>query len=139
MDEPQTQGATPPKPNGGENASSNNDKPSLWKRRPIVIVGTIALAFLLVWAFGAVAKSFSHETTDDAFLSADIVSISPKVSGEVKEVFVKDNQIVKAGEPLVQIDSRDFDTAVAQKKAAVATADATTNMIEATFKKVGVA
>ena len=84
-----------------------------------------------------VAKGFSHESTDDAFLAADIVSISPKVSGEVTKVFVKDNQEVKAGDPLVQIDLRDFETAVAQKKAALDTANANTNVIASTFKLLG--
>lgn len=136
MDEPQTQGATPPKTNGGENANGN--KISIWKRRPVVIVGTIGLAALLIWGLGKVAKGFSHEGTDDAFLAADIVSISPKVSGEVTRVFVRDNQEVKAGDPLVQIDPRDFETALAQKTAALGAADANTNVILASFKMLGV-
>jgi membrane fusion protein (multidrug efflux system) len=136
MDEPQTQGDNPPKNKvGGDDKSG---KPSIWKRTPTVIVGTIALAALLIWGVGIFARSFSHVSTDDAFLAADIVSISPKVSGEVKQVFVKDNQIVKAGEPLVQIDPRDFDTATAQKQAALAAADANTNLIEASFKMLAV-
>ena len=128
MDEPQTQGATPPKRNGG------GESLSIWQRRPTVILGTLAIAALLIWGLGMYARSFSHEGTDDAFLAADIVSISPKISGEVTGVFVKDNQIVKAGEPLVQIDPRDFQTATAQKQAALATASANTNVIVATFK-----
>jgi len=136
MDEPQTQGSAPPK--AGGDSDSTKAKPSLWKRRPVVVAGTLALAVLLICGFGMVAKSFSHEGTDDAFLASDIVSISPKVSGEVIEVFVKDNQKIKAGDPLVLIDPRDFDTAVAQKKAALATANANTNVIESTFKLLGV-
>ena len=136
MDEPQTQGATPPKTNGGENANGN--KISIWKQRPVVIVGTIGLAALLIWGLGKVANGFSHEGTDDAFLAADIVSISPKVSGEVTRVFVRDNQEVKAGDPLVQIDPRDFETALAQKTAALGAADANTNVILASFKMLGV-
>ena len=85
-----------------------------------------------------VAKSFSHESTDNAFLAADIVSIAPKVSGQVKQVFVNDNQDVKAGDPLVQIDSRDFDTALAQKHAALVAANANTNLIAASFQMLGV-
>ena len=136
MDEPQTQGAAPPKKNGGDDDQSK--KPSLWKRRPAVLIGTLAIAALLIWGFGIFARTFSHERTDDAFLAADIVSISPKVSGEVTEVFVQDNQIVKAGEPLVQIDPRDLETAMAQKQAALSAADANTNVIEASFKMLGV-
>jgi membrane fusion protein, multidrug efflux system len=138
MDEPQTQGAAPPKTNGGEAANSKNKKTSGWKGRPMVIIGTVALAGLLIWGFGKFAKGFSHEGTDDAFLAANTVSISPKVPGEVTEVFVKDNQMVKAGDPLVQIDPRDFRTAVAQKTAALAAAAANTNVILSSFKMLGV-
>jgi membrane fusion protein (multidrug efflux system) len=136
MDEPQTQGGASPKDEGDSNVSK--EKPSIWKRPAVVIVGTVVLAILLIWGLGMVAKGFSHESTDDAFLAADIVSISPKVSGEVTKVFVKDNQEVKAGDPLVQIDQRDFETAVEQKKAAFATANANTNVIASTFKLLGV-
>jgi membrane fusion protein (multidrug efflux system) len=136
MDERETQGGAPPKRGGDSNSSK--EKPSFWKRPAVVVLGTVALAFLLIWGLGMVAKSFSHESTDDAFLASDMASISPKVSGEVINVFVKDNQMVKTGDPLVQIDSRDFDTAVAQKTAALAAANANTNVIGASFKMLGV-
>ena len=132
MDEPQTQKADSQKQNGGKN--DDVSKPSLWKNPLVVVIGTLALAALLIWGCGKVANGFSHESTDDAFLAADIVSIAPKVSGQVTKVFVYDNQIVKAGDPLVQIDPRDFDTAVAQKKAAQVAANANTNVIESSFQ-----
>ena len=131
MEEPQTQGAAPPKPNGGTNDHSKG--PSFWQRPLAIIIGTLVLAALLIWAGGAVARGFSHESTDDAFLAADIVSVSPKVSGQVTQVFVVDNQMVKAGDPLVQIDPRDFETATSQKKAALEAANANTNVIESSF------
>ena len=136
MDEPQSQGAPPPKTNGGGN--DNSTKPAFWQRKPVVIVGTLALAALMIWGFGMLARSFSHESTDDAFLAADIVSIAPKVAGEVTEVFVRDNQLVKAGDPLVQIDTRDYSIAVAQKHAALQAANANTNVIESSFQMLGV-
>jgi len=136
MDEPQTAGGTPPKTNGGETALSK--KRSIWKQPPAIIIGTIILAAIFIWGLGMVAQSFSHETTDDAFLAGDIVSIAPRISGQVKEVFVQDNQMVKKGDPLVQIDPRDFDTALAQKKAALVAADSNTNLILATFKMLEV-
>jgi membrane fusion protein (multidrug efflux system) len=138
MDEPQTQSGTPPKDAGSPGISKEKEKPSIWKRPPVVIAGTVILGLLLIWGLGMVAKGFSHESTDDAFLASDIVSISPKVSGEVTKVFVKDNQEVKAGDPLVQIDPRDFETAVKQKSAALAAANANTNVIQASFKMLGV-
>ena len=138
MDESHSPGATPLKASGGEGAVSKNEKTSFWKRRPVVVIGTVALAAILIWGLGSLARSFSHEGTDDAFLAADIVSIAPRVAGQVKEVFVKDNQIVKAGDPLVEIDPRDYQTAVAQKSAALAAANANTNVIASSFKMLAV-
>ena len=136
MDESQIQEAKPPKQNNAKKEHSG--KPPFWKRLPVVVMGTIAIAAILIWGCGKVASSFSHQGTDDAFLAADIVSIAPKVSGQVTHVFVEDNQTVKAGDPLVQIDPRDYDTSVAQKKAALQAADANTNVIESSFRMLEV-
>lgn len=141
MDEPQRPGGTPPKSNGGDTAHStdkNNTKRSFWKRPATIIIGTIALGAIFIWGLGLVARSLSRESTDDAFLAADIVTIAPRISGQVKEVFVMDNQLVKKGDLLVQIDPRDFDTALAQKKAALIAADSNTNVILSTFKMLEV-
>lgn len=137
MDKPQTTVATPPRTNGGDTDLSSK-KRSVWKQPLTIILGTIILGAFFIWGLGMLAESFSHETTDDAFLAANIVSIAPRISGQVKEVFVQDNQMVKKGDPLLQIDPRDFDTALAQKKAALVAADSNTNLILSTFKMLEV-
>lgn len=58
-----------------------------------------------------------EETTDNAFLQADKVVVAPKVGGFVAEVFVTDNQPVKAGQVLARIDDRDFRVAFLQSQA----------------------
>jgi membrane fusion protein (multidrug efflux system) len=63
-----------------------------------------------------------HEETDDAQIEADIIPIIPRVSGYVKEVRVKDNQIVHKGDTLIIIDDRDYKITVMQAEAALATA-----------------
>jgi membrane fusion protein (multidrug efflux system) len=63
-------------------------------------------------------------TTDDAYVDAHSVLISPKVSGYISEVPVDDNQAVKAGEVLARIDQRDYQTALDQARANVAAAQA---------------
>jgi membrane fusion protein, multidrug efflux system len=87
---------------------------------PIVIV----FALLLV---GAVAAYYfiavrPYETTDDAFVDGHAIQISPQVAGRVLKLFINDNQFVKKGDPLVQIDPRDYDTALAQARANLAAA-----------------
>jgi len=64
------------------------------------------------------------EDTDDAQVDAYISSISPRVAGTVLRVLVEDNQQVKQGDPLVELDAADLEVAVAQARAAVAQAQA---------------
>ena len=58
-------------------------------------------------------------STDDAYLEADSVIISPKVSGYIEDVSVSDNQSVIAGYPLARIDDRDYRTALSVAQANV--------------------
>src|SRR5262249_28543538 len=64
------------------------------------------------------------ETTNDAYVKADYTPVAPKVSGYIAAVRVDDNQAVKAGQILAQIDDRDFKAALAQAQADVANAEA---------------
>ena len=63
-------------------------------------------------------------STDDAYVQAHSVLISPKVSGYISEVPVDDNQVVKAGQVLARIDPRDYRTALAHARADVEAARA---------------
>jgi membrane fusion protein (multidrug efflux system) len=62
--------------------------------------------------------------TDDAYVAADSVLVSPKISGYLAQVLVQDNQSVRAGEVLARIDDRDYRTALDQARADVAAARA---------------
>ncbi len=63
-----------------------------------------------------------HEETDDAQIVANISPVIPRVAGYVKEVRVKDNQVVKKGDTLLLLDDRDLALRVQQAEAALATA-----------------
>ncbi len=63
-------------------------------------------------------------STDDAYVAADSVITSPKVSGYLAQVLVQDNQTVHAGQVLTRIDDRDYRTALDQTRADVAAAEA---------------
>jgi membrane fusion protein (multidrug efflux system) len=63
-------------------------------------------------------------STDDAYVKADSTTVAPKVSGYLREVLVGDNERVKAGEVLAQVDERDFRVALDQAKSDVAAANA---------------
>jgi membrane fusion protein (multidrug efflux system) len=66
----------------------------------------------------------AHESTDDAQIDGDISSISPRVTGTVASVHVVDNQRVRAGDLLVELDPADYQAALAQARANVDQAEA---------------
>jgi membrane fusion protein, multidrug efflux system len=108
------------------NRSSDKDKKQSLFRRPSVIVVAAALAVVGI-GYGAFAMfhSFTHESTDDAFIDVHFVSVAPKIGGRVAVVHVDDNQLVKKGDVLVEIDPGDFQVALAQAKANLAKDKAT--------------
>jgi membrane fusion protein (multidrug efflux system) len=82
-----------------------------------------AAAFLLLLAGGvaygahALRATWGTESTDDAFVEGHLVYVSPRVSGQVLEVLVDENQEVAAGAPLVRIDAADYEARVAHARA----------------------
>jgi membrane fusion protein, multidrug efflux system len=97
------------------------ERPSLlatMRRHPgataaVVLAVVAVLAAVLIWWLNA----RHYESTDDAFIDARTVQISPQVGGVIVDVPVTDNQPVTAGSPLVNIDPRDYQVAVAQAQA----------------------
>jgi len=70
-------------------------------------------------------------STDDAYVQADMAFISPKISGYVDQLKVSENQVVKAGDPLLVVDDGDYRIAVAQAEAQIATLSKTLDRIDA--------
>ncbi|MBO0735129.1 MAG: HlyD family secretion protein [Alphaproteobacteria bacterium] len=101
------------------------------------VVAGLAVAALAVGVIGGLywwnVLRF-RQTTDDAYVQADVTVISPKVEGYIKKVRVADNQNVAEGAILFVIDDRDFKAKVAQAEAVVATGEATIATYESRFK-----
>src|SRR5438045_248012 len=116
--------------------SSKKEKKQSLFRRPGVIVAAAALTIAGI-GYGAFTMfhSFTHETTDDAFIDVHFVSVAPKIAGRVSVVHVDDNQLVKKGDVLVEIDPRDFQVALAQAKANLARDKATQIQAELNEKR----
>ncbi|MFC6336294.1 HlyD family efflux transporter periplasmic adaptor subunit [Pseudomonas sp. CCM 7891] len=74
------------------------------------------------------------EETDDAYVRADWVAVSPRVAGYVAQVLVEDNQAVKAGDLLVCIDGRDFTERRNSAQAQLQQAQAAANAQQATLQ-----
>lgn len=96
--------------------------PHKTSRRPLIIGGVVSLVAaggLVYWLHGR-----HFEDTDDAQIDGTISNVSPRVSGNVSAVYVVENQTVKMGDVLAEIDPEDLRISVEQAKASVALAQA---------------
>jgi membrane fusion protein (multidrug efflux system) len=112
--------APPPKP-------TQRPPTSLWSRLAIPLFAVIvALGFvaLATQRFDEWVGNSAVQTTNDAYVRAELTRLASRVSGEVLTVGVTDFQRVKAGDLLIQIDPADYQAQVAQSEAAVAAAQA---------------
>lgn len=78
---------------------------------------------LVIAIVGLFLYFHNRESTDDAQVDGHITPVASKIYGRVERVLVNDNQAVKAGDLLVQIDPADYQAAVDQAKAALALAE----------------
>ena len=80
-------------------------------------VTLIAIIAVLVGGF-IIFDAMKYQSTDDAYVETTTVSVSPKVSGQIVKVLVKDNQEVKAGDVVAVIDKVDYEVRLQQATAA---------------------
>jgi membrane fusion protein (multidrug efflux system) len=92
--------------------------------RTVMVIVTLAGAALLMAAILAYYFRFiaPYESTDDAFIQGNAAFISARISGQVERLMIDDNQRVKTGDPLLEIDDRDFQTQLALARANLAAA-----------------
>jgi membrane fusion protein (multidrug efflux system) len=113
--------ATPPDPH----------RQSLFRARPgvrIVLIAAIIgvlIAGILAWRYFA-----SYESTDDAQVDGHLMPLSARIPGYVAKVNVNDNQAVRAGTVLVEIDPRDYQAALNQARAALADAQSAAEALQ---------
>ena len=90
-----------------------------YKRRGVIIAAAVVLMLGAIFGVRYWLYSRSHESTDDAFIDGHIIQVSPKASGYVAKIYVTDNQQVKAGDLIVELDARDYEVRLQQAKAAL--------------------
>jgi membrane fusion protein (multidrug efflux system) len=88
----------------------------------VLVAGAIVVLFATRWDVWIGSRG--RQTTDDAYVRADITPLSAQVEGYVRRVPVQDFQLVKAGDLLVEIDDRDYQAKVAEAEADVLGAEA---------------
>ncbi|WP_338076714.1 HlyD family secretion protein [Chitinophaga solisilvae] len=108
-----------------------NSAPKKRSKGFIIVLGALVIGG---GAFGITKYIHAqhHEETDNAQIDANVSPVIPRVSGFVKEVRVKDNQLVKKGDTLVILDDRDLAIKVQQAQNALMTAQANLGAAEAT-------
>jgi membrane fusion protein, multidrug efflux system len=127
-EEPVRQTAPPPADDNFlvdlENHPLGQTKPPLLHGRGVVIAAAVVAALAIIYVATIFFHNLTHESTDDAFIDAHVVSVAPKIAGKIAAVEVSDNELVKKGQILLEIDSRDVDAEVARKRAALEVAKA---------------
>ncbi|MFN2549915.1 MAG: HlyD family secretion protein [Myxococcales bacterium] len=111
-----------PHEGNGEKQPEPRKDPKKARRTRMIIVAVVAIAVIAGFLWWLDARHF--EDTDDAQIDGNITAVSSRVPGTVVAVHVEDNQQVKAGDLLIELDPADLQVALAQARAAVALAQA---------------
>ncbi len=94
--------------------------PSGVRRRQILIAATIFLFIGALWFAYWMLHGRYHEDTEDAYVSGNIVQVTPQMSGTVVAIYADDTQRVKAGQILIKLDDSDALIALDQARAELA-------------------
>ena len=100
----------------------------------IRIAAVIVIIGVVIWAclrLTGLLHGSGTESTNDAYVEADFTLVAPRIPGQISDVLVEDNQVVKAGQLLVRIDDRDFKSALASAEAEVVTEKASVANLDA--------
>ena len=91
-------------------------------RPKMILAGLAGLVVVIAAIFYYLRFIAPFESTDDAFIDGYVTIVSPRVPGQILRLCVADNQAVKAGDLLVEIDPRDYAASLAQAQADLAAA-----------------
>lgn len=100
-----------------------------------LIASSVGLAAGIAGALWISAPATS-QTTDNAYVAADSTAVAPKIRGLVADVLVRDNETVRAGQPLVRIDPEEYDARVTSMRGALAHAEAGVKSAQAAIRSL---
>jgi membrane fusion protein (multidrug efflux system) len=107
-------------PSSSPSSTATSKRPAPRSRsRVLLLVGLLVLLAAVIWGIYWWVSGRFIENTDDAYLKADATVVAPKVAGYVAEVYVKSNQTVKKGDPLVRLDNRQYQAQLDQAQAGI--------------------
>jgi len=122
VDEKQTGAAGNHEPPDSQSKQEHGKHPTTRRKRVLLISGALVLviaAGYFLW------NAFRFENTDDAEVDGHVMPLSARISGQIKDVFVIEGQVVHAGDVLVTIDPQDYQVTADQAQANLADAFAT--------------
>src|SRR5437879_5455714 len=108
--------------------------PARKRRRKLILVGVVLVIAVLVIGVPRILRALHTVSTDDAYVNSYVTFVAPRVSGQVARVLVDDNNRVKKGDVLVELDPEPFRVQVAIKQAAVDSAQAELVVAQATVR-----
>ena len=111
---------TPPANNEPAKPSADPEAPRKFIGRFIGIAVMIGAVLLVFWVWNIIER---HPRTDDAIALANVIGIAPRVSGPIIKLNVQDNQQVKEGDVLFEIDPADYQLQLENTMAALASLD----------------
>ena len=103
--------------------------------KPKFFITLAVVALALVAALLLYARYLTKPWTRDAYVRANVVGVAPRIAGPIVQIPVKDNQAVKKGDLLFQIDPRTFQAALDQAKGVLAQTQAKLVDLEANAKR----
>jgi membrane fusion protein (multidrug efflux system) len=104
------------------NDATPEEAPEKNSRRKFVIIAVVIL--LVIGAAIFYWRSTFTEDTDDAQVDGDLYQVSSRVTGQVIKVYIDDNQQVQVGQPIAEIDPKDYQVALEQAQANLASSQA---------------
>ncbi len=92
------------------------------RKRALTILGVVVVIGAIVWAVFHFLLAAPEQETDDAYVAGDVVSITARDPGQVTAIHADNTQVVKAGQPLIDLDAATADVGVASAEAELARA-----------------
>ena len=90
-------------------------RPEYMKKR-VIVPAVTAIVFLICGIFYSIHTVY-YKSTDDAFIEGHVITVAPRVAGPVLHLNIEDNQEVKKGDFLLEIDPKDYEAKLKETKA----------------------
>jgi len=97
-----------------------------YKKRALIVAGIIAAIAVLFYAYDA----YTHEETDDAYVTGHLHDVATRINGVVTAVLVDDNQFVRKGDVLVKLDPMEYEAITEAAKANLDVAESNLNRLK---------